>query len=81
MYFNPCFLSRSTREYTETHAHVSFLEGKSSRRLGIDIHATAKMGGELRILQLLTLEISVRKPVRIFMRACDWAIDLFRSRR
>ena len=31
-----------TLEYTETHAHVPFLEGKSSTgRLGIDIHATA----------------------------------------
>jgi dCTP deaminase len=31
-----------TQEYTETHAHVPFLEGKSSTgRLGIDIHATA----------------------------------------
>src|SRR6266852_7096199 len=29
-----------TREYTETHRHVPFLEGKSSiGRLGIDIHA------------------------------------------
>nr|HQU56767.1 dCTP deaminase [Chitinophagaceae bacterium] len=29
-----------TMEYTETHAHVPFLEGKSSTgRLGIDIHA------------------------------------------
>ncbi|MBC7447377.1 MAG: dCTP deaminase, partial [Hymenobacteraceae bacterium] len=31
-----------TEEYTETHAHVPFLEGKSSvGRLGMDIHATA----------------------------------------
>ncbi|HEV7621418.1 MAG TPA: dCTP deaminase, partial [Flavisolibacter sp.] len=30
-----------TAEYTETHSHVPFLEGKSSTgRLGIDIHAT-----------------------------------------
>src|ERR1700745_1770189 len=30
-----------TAEYTETHEHVPFLEGKSSRgRLDIDIHAT-----------------------------------------
>ena len=30
-----------TLEYTETHAHVPFLEGKSSTgRLGIDIHAS-----------------------------------------
>ncbi|MBC7850018.1 MAG: dCTP deaminase, partial [Chitinophagaceae bacterium] len=34
-----------THEYTETHAHVPFLEGKSSTgRLGIDIHATAGKG-------------------------------------
>ena len=34
-----------TEEYTETHAHVPFLEGKSSvGRLGIDIHATAGKG-------------------------------------
>ena len=32
-----------TEEYTETHKHVPFLEGKSSvGRLGIDIHATKK---------------------------------------
>ncbi len=35
----------STLEYTETHKHVPFLEGKSSvGRLGIDIHATAGKG-------------------------------------
>jgi dCTP deaminase len=34
-----------TAEYTETHAHVPFLEGKSSTgRLGINIHATAGKG-------------------------------------
>ena len=34
-----------TAEYTETHEHVPFLEGKSSTgRLGIDIHATAGKG-------------------------------------
>ncbi|MBA3675150.1 MAG: dCTP deaminase, partial [Chitinophagaceae bacterium] len=34
-----------TEEYTETHVHVPFLEGKSSTgRLGIDIHATAGKG-------------------------------------
>ena len=34
-----------TKEYTETHHHVPFLEGKSSvGRLGIDIHATAGKG-------------------------------------
>ena len=35
----------ATLEYTETHKHVPFLEGKSSTgRLGIDIHATAGKG-------------------------------------
>src|ERR1041385_5990445 len=34
-----------TEEYTETHKHVPFLEGKSCvGRLGIDIHATAGKG-------------------------------------
>lgn len=34
-----------TQEYTETHTHIPFLEGKSSTgRLGIDIHATAGKG-------------------------------------
>ena len=34
-----------TQEYTETHNHVPFLEGKSSTgRLGISIHATAGKG-------------------------------------
>ena len=34
-----------TMEYTETHKHVPFLEGKSSTgRLGINIHATAGKG-------------------------------------
>jgi len=38
-----------TEEYTETHRHVPFLEGKSSiGRLGIDIHATAGNIGDIR---------------------------------
>ncbi|MEJ7659088.1 MAG: hypothetical protein WKG07_05405 [Hymenobacter sp.] len=42
-----------TQEYTETHAHVPFLEGKSSvGRLGIDILATAGKG-DVGLLQLL----------------------------
>ena len=33
------------QEYTETHNHVPFLEGKSSTgRLGVSIHATAGKG-------------------------------------
>jgi dCTP deaminase len=55
-----------THEYTETHAHVPFLEGKSSTgRLGIDIHATAGKG-DVGFCNYWTLEISVRKPVRVY---------------
>ncbi len=55
-----------TAEYTETHAHVPFLEGKSSTgRLGIDIHATAGKG-DVGFCNTWTLEISVSKPVRIY---------------
>src|SRR6476660_10287817 len=55
-----------TAEYTETHAHVPFLEGKSSvGRLGIDIHATAGKG-DVGFCNTWTLEISVRQPVRIY---------------
>jgi dCTP deaminase len=55
-----------TQEYTETHAHVPFLEGKSSiGRLGIDIHATAGKG-DVGFCNTWTLEISVKQPVRIY---------------
>lgn len=55
-----------TQEYTETHAHVPFLEGKSSiGRLGIDIHATAGKG-DVGFCNTWTLEISARQPVRIY---------------
>jgi dCTP deaminase len=55
-----------THEYTETHAHVPFLEGKSSiGRLGIDIHATAGKG-DVGFCNTWTLEISVRQPVKIY---------------
>lgn len=55
-----------TEEYTETHAHVPFLEGKSSvGRLGIDIHATAGKG-DIGFCNTWTLEISVSMPVRIY---------------
>ncbi len=55
-----------TKEYTETHRHVPFLEGKSSiGRLGIDIHATAGKG-DVGFCNTWTLEISVRQPVRIY---------------
>jgi dCTP deaminase len=55
-----------TEEYTETHKHVPFLEGKSSiGRLGIDIHATAGKG-DIGFCNTWTLEISVSQPVRIY---------------
>jgi len=56
-----------TLEYTETHAHVPFLEGKSSTgRLGIDIHATAGKG-DVGFCNTWTLEISVAQPVRFYV--------------
>jgi dCTP deaminase len=55
-----------TNEYTETHASVPFLEGKSSiGRLGIDIHATAGKG-DVGFCNTWTLEISVSMPVRVY---------------
>ncbi len=56
----------STQEYTESHAHVPFLEGKSSvGRLGIDIHATAGKG-DVGFCNYWTLEISVQQRVRVY---------------
>ena len=58
-----------TVEYTETHGHVPFLEGKSSTgRLGIDIHATAGKG-DVGFFGNRTLEISVKQPVKIYKRS------------
>lgn len=55
-----------TKEYTETLAHVPFLEGKSSvGRLGIDIHATAGKG-DVGFCNTWTLEISVTQPVKVY---------------
>lgn len=55
-----------TQEYTETHQHIPFLEGKSSTgRLGIDIHATAGKG-DVGFCNTWTLEISCVHPVRIY---------------
>ena len=55
-----------TLEYTETHAHVPFLDGKSSTgRLGINIHATAGKG-DVGFCNTWTLEISCAQPVRIY---------------
>lgn len=56
----------STLEYTETHHHVPFLEGKSSTgRLGINIHATAGKG-DVGFCGHWTLEISVIHPVQVY---------------
>lgn len=56
----------STIEYTETHLHVPFLEGKSSTgRLGVSIHATAGKG-DIGFCGHWTLEISCVQPVRIY---------------
>lgn len=56
----------STIEYTETHKHVPFLEGKSSTgRLGISVHATAGKG-DVGFCNHWTLEISVIQPVMIY---------------
>ena len=55
-----------TEEYTETHAAVPFLEGKSSTgRLGIQIHATAGKG-DVGYCNTWTLEISCILPVRVY---------------
>ncbi len=55
-----------TLEYTETHSHVPYLEGKSSTgRLGIDIHATAGKG-DVGFCGNWTLEISCKIPVKIY---------------
>lgn len=55
-----------TEEYTETHCHVPFLEGKSSiGRLGIEIHSTAGKG-DMGFCNYWTLEISAKKPVKIY---------------
>ncbi len=60
------FYLGATVEYTESHKHVPFLEGKSSvGRLGIDIHATAGKG-DVGFCNHWTLEISVKQPIRVY---------------
>lgn len=60
------FYLGATLEYTETHKHVPFLEGKSSTgRLGIDIHAAAGKG-DVGFCGNWTLELSCKLPVRIY---------------
>jgi len=60
-----------TKEYTETHQHVPFLEGKSSiGRLGIDIHATAGKG-DVGFCNTWTLEMRFPSASRsAFTPAC-----------
>lgn len=56
----------ATQEYTETHEHVPFLEGKSSLgRLGLCIHVTAGKG-DVGFCNHWTMEITVVKPLRVY---------------
>jgi len=56
----------STLEYTETHKHVPFIDGKSSLgRLGVFIHCTAGRG-DAGFKNHFTLEITVVHPVRVY---------------
>lgn len=56
----------STVEYTETHAHVPYLDGKSSTgRLGIGIHLTAGRG-DVGFCNHWTMEIFVIEPVVVY---------------
>jgi len=56
----------ATLEYTETHQHVPYLDGKSSiGRLGIFIHTTAGRG-DVGFCGHWTMEISVVHPVRVY---------------
>ena len=55
-----------TEEYTETHKHVPFLEGKSSiGRLGIHIHATAGKG-DIGFCNTWTLDKWDAQAVRVY---------------
>ena len=57
----------STIEYTETHKHVPFLEGKSSTgRLGVSIHATAGKG-DVGFCGHWTLEITVAQEIILYV--------------
>lgn len=62
-----------TVEYTETHALVPMLEGRSSiGRLGLSVHATAGFG-DVGFRGHWTLEISCIQPVRVypFVQVCQ----------
>ena len=55
-----------TEEYTESHKHVPFLDGKSGvGRKGIHIHATAGRG-DIGFCNHWTLELTVKKPVTVY---------------
>ncbi len=56
----------STQEYTETHSHVPFLEGKSSLgRLGLNIHVTAGKG-DVGFCGHWTMEMTVVHPLKVY---------------
>ncbi len=58
----------STVEYTETHRHVPYLDGRSSvGRLGVSIHVTAGRG-DVGFCNHWTMEILVVNPIRIYPR-------------
>lgn len=60
------FYLMSTLEYTETHSHVPFIEGKSSSgRMGLSIHATAGKG-DVGFCGFWTLEVSTQYPVKVY---------------
>jgi dCTP deaminase len=60
------FYLGSTLEYTETHKHVPYIEGKSSTgRLSVDIHATAAKG-DVNFRGFFTLELSCKVPVKVY---------------
>lgn len=55
-----------TIEYTETHRHIPFLEGKSSLgRLGLNIHVTAGKG-DVGFCGHWTMEMTVVRPLRVY---------------
>lgn len=55
----------STAEYTETHAHVPQIDGRSSSgRLGISVHVTAGFG-DVGFRGAWVLELTVVHPVRV----------------
>lgn len=56
----------STAEYTETHRHVPYLDGRSSvGRLGVSVHVTAGRG-DVGFRGHWTLEVTTVKPARVF---------------